>query len=297
MLETLISILRYVPFLDRLIRSRSCSILRLPKELLSLIVYNLSLPSKACFALTCKSLFEGFGAILEHKNLVFPHPEIDFDGRRRFVPSSREREQLLLRLQGRWQGRWFSYRYCAGCLKLHPSHEFDDYWQYRAPEEISCTQHGIVALCHHTHLNARAKIRMIQQLEKGVLENSWNWHECTLSDPAGVAVDITIGFAITEIGQLLVHTRYVITPGARAIADRKPWRLMICPHRNLYAYLRQPGPDHAKYDCSLCQTSLQVDIHDGQSEVTVTRNLGGKNHPVSRAWQNQREINYIYLHR
>ena len=90
---------------------------------------------------------------------------------------------------------------------------------------------------------------------------------------------------------MLVHIRYFIGPEARIIVRLEPWRLMCCPHKNLYDCLRQPKPNHAGYNCRRCQTRFRVAIEHDQSEVQVTRNLeGGKEDPVSKVWQDQRDI-------
>lgn len=297
MLQRLCHILRYVPLLGFLIRGK-CRIVKLPYELLSMIFSELSLPSKACFAVTCKVLFEQFGNVLKDRRLAFPHPDISYDGTMGFLPRTREREELLLRLEGRRKGQWwlsnFHY-YCGDCLILHPAWQITWYGDV-PPEERRCIYPGVVALCSCVHLNARRKIRLIDDLEAGKIMNPHNWHECSVKDPAGISVDIQIGLSVSEMRQLLVHIRYVVRPGV--VGGLQPRRIMICSHCNIYHDLDQARYRKSHYDCLRCQTDYRVDGRPGQTWVQGTRNLGGKSHPVSRVWSNQCELGYRYkLHK
>lgn len=294
--------LRYIPLLGRLVptNSKTCQVLSLPNELLSIIFSHLSLPSQACFALTCKPLLKTFGTVLKDEALTFPHINFDYHGRELFDPNARTRTELLLRLQADpWRGR--QWRYCGECLKLHPTREFTAPapMEYDPrPEEAACMYLGVVALCHCVHLSARGKIRLVEMLERRQVEQPPNWHDCRIYYPAGITVDVAIGLALTELGELVVRTRYVVRPGV-IDGNLKPWRIMCCPHEDIFAYLRRGLAGRAGHDCCWCQTAVQVDCGDEQSSssVQVTRYLGGKRYPVCRTWRNQREKRYRDVHR
>lgn len=197
MLQTLLQILRHVPLLGFRNRPRGCPILKLPNELLCIIFAELCISSKACLALTCKFFFERFGTILDDEGLDFPYIEIGYDGGQYSRTRIRDREELLLRLQGRWQGQRFPYQYCRGCFKLHLSCGFIDSLRQMG---AYCTHYGTVTLCPHYHLNAREKIHRIQQLEMGSLKDTSHQHQhsCTLQDMEGITVKTTIGFRLRK---------------------------------------------------------------------------------------------------
>lgn len=261
-----------------------------------MIFSRLSLPSQVCFALTCKPLFAMFGAVVKNDELRFPHVEFDGHGRAIFDPTSRARWQLLIRLERRVQRR--DGRYCCGkCLKLHPPREFPWGLDY-APDERSCRYPGIVVLCSEVHLNARGKVRLIEALETGRVENASNWHKCRFEYKysTGTRFDITttISLSTTELSELLVDTQYKVRPGVLEIVHGP----MSCPHIDIFTYLRCRLPSQVSAECCWCQTTIQVNRgDDDESLVQVTRNLGGKSYPASRTWENQCEDRYRRIHK
>lgn len=256
-----------------------------------MIFFQLQLSSKVCLATTCKFFCERFEDFLD--NLTFPHLDFDSDGKPYKSRGTRDWQELLLRLQGRRQGQ--QIQYCRGCLRLHPSCEFSFFSGKWSPLGAYCTLYGIVALCCHGHLNARQKVRLIEKLETGTLDGS-NKHECVYEEflDKDIIVNITIIVSSNGNGPALVDTRYIIIPNARIIAGLESWRMMSCPHINLYDCLRHPN--HAEYNCRFCQTRIRVAIYDDQSEVQVTRNLGGKGDPAGKVWQDQCEMGYSFLY-
>lgn len=294
MTQALYAIFRYVPFLGRIVSRNKCWILRLPDELPSIIFSRLSLSTQACFVLTCKFLLARFGAVLKNEEFAFPHITFDYHGRTHFSHSSRARTELLLRLQGGrfcWSGRW--WRYCGGCLKLHPWYQVPFLHPEENQEEAICFYPGIVAVCPCVHLNARGKIHLIQELKMGKVADPLNWHQCHKYYPTIGTIDVTISLSLTELGELMVRTRYVVRPD-QAARDGNPERIMCCPHRYFLAY----GPSsHINDNCDNCQTSMHGYRGDDQASVQVMRYLGGKRYPICQTWMNQCEWRYIQVHR
>lgn len=304
MWQVLYDILRDIPLLRNHAPSRKrCVITRLPLELLDMIFSELSLPSQACFALTCKFLFERFGTVLKDKKFSFPHIEFGYYGTESKVPNPRERTELLLKLQSSKYGgrRW---KYCGNCLKLHPAHEMnirlegDD-----TPESATCRYPGIVVLCPCIHLNARGKIRLIKALESGKLKNASNWHECQFNYSGGTTtgtttsptVNVTIALSLTALGDLAVQTQYVVRPGMTG--NLRIWSAMCCPHENIFKYLDNVSPRQVDKECRRCQTSIEANRDYAQSSVQATRYLGEKTHPISQTWRNQCVRAYSQIHR
>lgn len=291
----LFDILRYIPLLGRLVpREKRCVLLKLPDELLVMIFSQLSLPSQACFALTCKFLLERFGYVLKNEKFAFPHIHVNGHYVVSPLPNPRERTELLLRLRyfPLWGRGW---NYCGCCLKLHPLDEFKFLALNPTPVVSWCIYPGIVVLCPCIHLNARRKIRLIEELEMGQLENSSNWHSCQWHYSQGPTVDITIALSVTELGDLMVQTRYLVRPGRSN--NFKTCAMVCCPHHNIFSYLDRVRPQQVGRDCNWCQTSIQADRDNKQSSLQVTRYLGGKIDPVSQSWSNQCEQNYSKIHR
>jgi hypothetical protein len=298
-----VNMLRYIPLLRRLAPEEKCWIFEL-----------LSLPSKACVALTCKPLLSMFGAVLKNKEFAFPHADVNFWGGTEFDHNSRARTELLLRLQTNpWWGP--SWKYCGACLKLHSRDQFPPtpLGDYEPSPDLACRDPGIVALCPCIHLNASEKVRLIKDLEAGKVKNASNWHKCSIdypnvgnvwdsdecdsgdSDGEDVTVNITIALSLTELGELVVRTQYVVRPGI--VRDLELWHVMCCPHRDIFDYLRE-DPEIFDTYCWLCQTTLHVDCsRDDQSSLQVTRYLGRKSPPACRTWRRQVETRYSYIHR
>lgn len=309
------NMLRYIPLLRRFAYGEKCWIFELPNELLLMVFELLSLPSKACFALTCKPFLSMFGAVLKSKEFAFPHINVNSLGGTELDNDCRARAELLLRLQADpWWGP--SWKYCGACLKLHSRDQFSalppGYYE-PPPEQTECKSPGIVALCPCIHLNASEKVRLIKELETGKVKNASNWHKCSIdypnvgnvwdsdecdsddSDGEDVTVKITIALSLTKLGELVVRTRYVVRPGI--VRDLELWRVMCCPHSNIFDYLRE-DPEIFDTYCWLCQTTLHVDCsRDDQSWLQVTRCLGRKSPPACLTWRRQVETRYSYIHR
>lgn len=279
-----------LPFLTRLFYWKKCWLLKLPFELQSIIFSYLSLPSQACFALTCKPLLATFGSVLQHQELAFPHIYRRYDTGAKIVDSTlRARTDFLLRLHGsRWGGK--SWEYCGQCLKLHPSNQVMHYVT-KEPKQSHCIYSGTVVLCPCVHLNARGKIRLINQLQKGSILQ--NWHNCDhFLDPGNVKLKVSISLSLTELGELVVRTRYVLR--FCLIDSSQLGYIGCCPHEYHYN-----GSRYLSTDCPSCETEIQFFPPTGfsQSVIEVTRYLGGAEHPAGMTWRNQCELKYEGIHK
>lgn len=98
-------------------QSRSYVLLKIPPEIVGIILALLPIPDQICFSLSCKYLYECFCFILEARGIRLPWlipPE-----KRPILCSrpnieQRPRIQLLRQLEN---SRW---RYCSECWRLHP---------------------------------------------------------------------------------------------------------------------------------------------------------------------------------
>lgn len=136
-------------------------VVTLPPELLHLIGSHLSLQSKACLALSCKHLHRVFGSALEAPELRLPKLMLRTSRIFDSPLQSHMRPQLLVRLENK---KW---KYCSGCLRLHPTKEFTDNALCSHPVKRLCNMryiNGIVDLCPCTHMTFRDKNRMATYL-------------------------------------------------------------------------------------------------------------------------------------
>ncbi|KAL3459459.1 hypothetical protein BJX64DRAFT_200906 [Aspergillus heterothallicus] len=148
------------------------SILDYPVDILLVICSFLPLPSRVCLALTCKALYNVLGDNLNNPRLAWPKG-IDEAGCNSCVtierlpphvePKDLPRTELLLRLQTH------DNLYCAGCLKLHGRHEFDEGRLFGPITERYCRdRRDVVDLCHCLALTGMTGNKLRQWILTGI---------------------------------------------------------------------------------------------------------------------------------
>ena len=130
-----------------ILKLREPILFRLPAEILFRVLSHLSLPSKVCLALSCKSMYSLLSPVFKTSELQFPRM-----CRTRFNDKlSSTRTRTLIQLQN---SRWL---FCAACQKLHPKIEISGHQELKvSPWQRKCRQwSGIVDLCPRIAITPR----------------------------------------------------------------------------------------------------------------------------------------------
>ncbi|PWY86045.1 hypothetical protein BO70DRAFT_220121 [Aspergillus heteromorphus CBS 117.55] len=284
-------------------QDRRSSLMDAPVDIVSMIFDLLPLPSQACLALSCKPLYGLFGYILEDEDLAWPTLDTKHYKAPLVAPRP-PRDELLLQLE---DDRW---RYCSGCLKLHPHGLF-------FPDRTSkCCMYeaGVIDLCSclsltffdRMHIEGWLRAgttdtlspRLRQAFQLTVIKGRRHLlHKCSTADGIYASYDLEIMATIGESKHLEVQTRYHVH-----VADLKPihlfaidWRQLswekldpplLCPHNCMVAFVC--GSDRERREhCGLCNTTARI-LACSESRlsmvVEVVRDLGGVSPMDRQLW-------------
>ena len=260
--------------------------LSMPVEIHERIFSFLPLVGQACFALSCRPLYQTFGSVLQNDELRFPRllwtKVEDRCQNQAYLP----RNKLLVRLETKY------WRFCGSCLKLHPRTDFMC-WRSdtRTPLERQCIYGaGIVDICPCVAITVCEHLRLVEHLmgaagskrsilvDRGIFtpEVSENGerrlvHECPVwsNDEYFIFTKLALS---PGSNQLLARTNYEIPSTTQ---PRDVNHVAICPHRTLGDYLGDNGPKSGK--CGKCP-SLVDRLFDRETKqslgITVNRTLG-----------------------
>jgi hypothetical protein len=128
------------------------------------VLYNiyehLPLVDKGCLSLSCKRLFDLFGAILKEKESEYPRLARFYLTLLCVSSHKAARNQLLVRLQSR------SWKYCGMYLKLHPRRGFSKRSLADPALRRSCAKHiGSGYLCPCVSLTTRELGHIVKLLK------------------------------------------------------------------------------------------------------------------------------------
>lgn len=290
--------------LSQIIRKRT-RILSLEESVLHDIYKHLPLVDKACLSLTCKQLYDLFGAILKEKELEFPRllligiPIL-------YVNSSKvPRNQLLLRLESR------NWAYCGRCLKLHPRKEFIRESLARPALERSCADYaGIVDLCRCVALTIRdlgSIAKLFSRPTPGQTKfgpftfyriGSWPFlrHSCSLPTTPDYKARFAMRISLNEFNQLEMSASYGIFFSSPETLKAVP--IFHCPHWDLTTLM---GRKDATQVCPGCRTiSIRHRLPESKGRNVVVfevwRILGNRRAPDYRWLDNCRLTGPSYGH-
>lgn len=239
----------------------------LPTEIVLEIATYLPDPNLLCLALTCKSLLNILDSSEElRRSSHFRHSTL---GR----PSGFYRRlQLKGPLANRWQllecledSRW---RFCSGCLRLHPIKDFSD-TELRSPTwSRTCMlgkRAGVIRLCPCIEITFRDKIKLMQKLSTtpspkvplpteqptgcvkihgvdldfarpspGTQEDHCH-HTCSYAyDSEFLRVHSKLRFVLDQVEKkdFMVETEYTVVVKSPARSLPYP-TVLLCPHRDI----------------------------------------------------------------
>ncbi|PYI33678.1 hypothetical protein BP00DRAFT_302028, partial [Aspergillus indologenus CBS 114.80] len=228
-------------------------LLDLPLELILEIISYLPPASQACFALTCKPLYNCFSYVLKDEALCFPRLLNNLNPLISLNQKHVARNQFLLLLQNR---RW---KYCAACLKLHPRKEFPRGLRSLTPSITrKCAPFaGILDLCACTSLTPRGMERLVRSLQGAICERDQRYpilgaepdgryqfsrddqgnrtltHTCSTPRQSKIACRLEMTISADGADSLVVrtyyHYRFRKTPTVAIWCKKIP----TCPHRDL----------------------------------------------------------------
>lgn len=263
-------------------------ICNLPPEIMLEVLSHLPLPSQVCLALSCKSLYHLFNAVLKAEELRFPHlvPRRKEDFlKNRYVLSKKYllRMELLVQLEN---SRWAC---CAGCQKLHRRKEFFPRSQLKHyPLRRLCMfGSGLLDLCPCIALSLRDRKHVVEYLmggnnlsfvDKGFLKDSCNdkgerflIHKCS----SYTTIRVEIVLSLSESSRLIARARHEVPP---AVLGWKMECVSCCRHFHLWRSITNILNYGNSWRCDSCHTNVagltDPNIPDSTTVVTTTRNLG-----------------------
>ncbi|PGH01294.1 hypothetical protein GX51_05349 [Blastomyces parvus] len=226
---------------------KTSPLLNLPLELLLSINGLLSVESKVCLALTCKTLFAlNKHALAAPQFRFLPGNVYDAEIMQNSDNFNTERWQLLRLLEN---AQWHC---CSTCLKLHPTSQFSSQGILAGATRRACTlgKDGIVNLCPCVNLTFRDKQKLIELLKaENNLDCSYILHKCYLC--FGLTDVVTnISARINKEGELFICTQYaVFARGVWLGESLGPLRRVFCPHLSFHDYL-------LRFSCSISEPDL-----------------------------------------
>ncbi|CEN60701.1 hypothetical protein ASPCAL03136 [Aspergillus calidoustus] len=138
-------------------------LLEYPPEILLMIHSFLPVPSQACLALTCKTLYNLFGNSLQHPDLAWPKGIFEQGSAAYGLPKIALRTQFLLQLKTP------DNPFCVACLKLHHRNEFpENVWDIPKIERKCGFGINVVDLCHCLALTPMTGAKIREWLRSGI---------------------------------------------------------------------------------------------------------------------------------
>lgn len=276
------------------IRRKHTTILYMEDSVLSNIYQRLSLVDGACLSLSCKRLYDLFGATLKQKQFDFPRllqlriPILCVNSTN--VP----RNKLLLLLENRL------WKYCGKCLKLHPRKEFSQASLQYPARGRSCTKYaGIVDLCPCAAWTIRERGRIVQLLKSRTAKlpqvqigpfkfdrtgEPHLSHSCSLVTTPNRNARVEMRIFIDKSDHLVVHSRYTIHLST-CLARTNAEPIVSCPHVDLNSLIYSNSPNRS---CPQCRTLIDRDSTLSQDKeiavFDVKRDLGSCKWPADSHW-------------
>lgn len=299
-------------------------ILKLPAEIVTIILEPLAVEDKVCFSLSCKYIYNCFTSLLSAERMQLSHllprekyptlfPNID----------KAARIQLLRRLQN---AEW---EYCCDCWILHPRPRPRDLQgRYCLPCQKlhgrQCFTHGlcmpyagVVALCPCLTISFRDKIKILEDIIS-TPEDQWQFgstvcrgssrenllHSCRIQHPTIDAhLHTSIGHGIRQgKAHLIISSRYVFSFSHESASSLSKSEAM-CPHENIKRWLKQffteAGSSFSGWRCKRPDVSQpflpEIDVKitaNGKQTLAVSfeRDLGSFDWP-DRYWTHTRTTN------
>lgn len=260
---------------------RESILFRLPAEILFQILSHLSLPSKVCLALSCKSMYNLLSPVFKESELQFPRmPRVRFEDK---LPSTRARTLIQLR-----NSRWL---FCAACQKLHPINEISDYQKQNvSPWQRRCRPwSGIVDLCPCIAITPRDRAHIVEYLmrkrqrldlvEKGLLqigEKCNLLHRCN----AYSTVQANVTLSLAEYDKLIASVKYRFHHST--LSKNMEWAQFCCSC-DLWDWLGCRLRTRSIDECFLCHTrGYEIEnSHDPEFiSARATRDLGRGLYPT-----------------
>ncbi|KAJ5855676.1 uncharacterized protein N7529_009620 [Penicillium soppii] len=276
-------------------RQKKSLILFLPDSLLQKIYKFLSPVDKVCLCLSCKTLFNLFSTILEHKEFAFPQLLKIKEPRKCINNQDVSRNQLLLRLETKEQ------LYCGACLKLHPRKSFNTpQAPNNQPLQRRCRQNaGIVDLCPCISLTGADRRNIIRLLENSTIsdptlggrfdlidddeQGSYLLHRCSYATTNHWRTRLLMNVFIGLDRQLRVNTKYTLSSQSVPRVNRRAEPVFACPHTDLTMFA---GWFRDSSKCKYCHTSFEG-TSVSPATFEVTRMLGGCTRSESEVWLKQ----------
>ncbi|KAL2871950.1 uncharacterized protein BJX67DRAFT_94418 [Aspergillus lucknowensis] len=298
------------------------SLLDLPVDILLLVFPLLPLLSQACLALTCRSLYNLFGYVLQDKSLAWPRQLASKGYRPLMQQPEILRNQLLFLLEDDY------WQYCTECLKMHPRSRFPP-WRTDDPRLMRSCEYfpkGVLDICPCLSLTFFDRVRLEECLCRGVLnpdlprsirhafrltrskKQRFLIHECSINDHAHAFIALKTTFPLQGPGDLRLQTRYCIhlsLPRPFPRPDDLDYILsfprfgmepvLCCPHfdvlESLYRF------DWVRDTCICCGTTVLETWKaiDGSCVIVeCSRNLGGYTGEVNWTSGSRHEYNAWY---
>ncbi|KAL5342154.1 hypothetical protein BJX70DRAFT_357082 [Aspergillus crustosus] len=276
-------------------------LLKLPLDILLLIIPRLPLVSQVCLALTCKPLYKLLHSALDDKQLAWPK-YLASPPSKAYNQPPLPRNELLLKLE---DTRWL---YCRDCLKLHPHSHFC-LVQASVP---SSTRYcilgvGVADLCACVALTYTNGVQLASWIQTGVPSQMLPRnicqqfrlqdldttriliHKCSVTSQPDAFLTFTAKVSLTADRRLIITTRYTVywsephkNPGTFYFHERyRPPNdteaPFLCPHIHGLAWLYGINAQSQEYKCGLCDTNYRVldYTNDGlRAVIQAERNLG-----------------------